>query len=108
MKIVLPLERWKKEEPPERQCECFRDGDSDEEYSDYEDRDPKEEAGKEIAQTERSRKFEAHQTKPKTPNAHLKEIIAARNAKQPSAKKSGHWHQQNRQVHLLVLLRQSC
>ena len=33
-------------------------------------------------------KFEAHQTKPKTSNAHPKEIIAARNAKQPSAKKA--------------------
>ena len=35
MKKVLPLERWKKEEPPER--ECFSDEDSDEEDSDYEE-----------------------------------------------------------------------
>ena len=35
MKKVLPLERWNKEEPPER--ECFSDEDSDEEDSDYEE-----------------------------------------------------------------------
>ena len=35
MKKALPLKRWKKEEPPER--ECFSDEDSDEEDSDYEE-----------------------------------------------------------------------
>ena len=35
MKKSLPLKRWKKEEPPER--ECFSDEDSDEEDSDYEE-----------------------------------------------------------------------
>ena len=35
MKKVLPLERWKKEEPPER--ECFSGEDSDEEDSEYEE-----------------------------------------------------------------------
>ena len=50
--------------------------------------DPKEEAGKTKAWSKRSRKFEAHQTKPKTPNSHPKEISAACNAKQASAKKA--------------------
>ena len=35
MKKVLPLNRWKKEKPPDR--ECFSDEDSDEEDSDYEE-----------------------------------------------------------------------
>ena len=35
MTKVLPLERWKKEEFPER--ECFSDEDSDEDDSNYEE-----------------------------------------------------------------------
>ena len=35
MKKALPLKRWKKEEPPER--ECFSDEDSDEDDSNYEE-----------------------------------------------------------------------
>ena len=35
MKKVLPLNRWKREKPPDR--ECFSDEDSDEEDSDYEE-----------------------------------------------------------------------
>ena len=37
---------------------------------------------------ERIHKFEAHQTKPKTPNSHPKEINAVSNAKQGSSKKT--------------------
>ena len=40
------------------------------------------------AWSKRSRKFEAHQTKPETPDSHTKEITAASNAKQSSAKKA--------------------
>ena len=48
----------------------------------------KEEAGKEKAQSERSRKFEAHQTKPKTSIPCPKENSAAGNTKHPSTNKA--------------------
>ena len=87
MKKVLPLKRWKKKEPPDR--ESFSDEDSDEEDSDYEEIViPKNKQANEKAQRERSLKFETHQTEPKPPNAHPKEISSARNAKQPSAIKA--------------------
>ena len=58
MKKVLPLDRWKKEEPPER--ECFSDEDSDEEDSDYE----------EIVIARRSRQRESSErTKPQVRSA---------------------------------------
>ena len=53
--------------------------------------DPKEEIDKEKARSKRNHKFEARQTKPKTSTSYRKEVIgliAARNAKQASAKKA--------------------
>ena len=92
MKKILPLERWKTEGPPER--ESFSDEDSDEEDSDYE----------EIVISKKKqakRKLTVERTKPqvrsasnqtqnggKTSIAHPKEISAAGNTKQPSAKKA--------------------
>ena len=67
--------------------EAFSDEDSDEEDSDYEEIViPKKKDAK--AWRKRRSKFDTHQTKPKTPNSYPKEISAASNAKQASAKKA--------------------
>ena len=91
MKKVLPLERWKKEKPPER--ECFSDEDSDEEDSDYEEIViPKKKQAKRKLRANEAASSKRIKPIPK-PQMHPKEISAARNAKQSSAKKSSPCHQ---------------
>ena len=92
IKKVLPLKLWKKEEPPE--SECFSDEDSHEDDSDYEEIViPKKRQAK--IKLKASKAASSERIKPiRNPKFMLpKEINAARNAKQSSAKKSGPGHQ---------------
>ena len=91
MTKALTLKRWKKEEPPER--ECFSDEDSDKDDSNYEEIViPKKRQAK--IKLKASKAASSKRIKPiLKPQMHAKEISAARNAKQSSAKKSGPWHQ---------------
>ena len=91
MQKALTLKRWKKEEPPER--ECLSDEDSDEDISNYEGIViPKKRHAKMKLTGSHAASWKRTRPIPK-PQMHPKEISAARNAKQSSAKKSGPWHQ---------------
>ena len=91
MKKALTLKRWKKEEPPER--ECLNDEDSDEDISNYEEIViPKKRQEKIKLKASKAASSKRIKPIPK-PQMHPKEISSARNAKQSSAKKSGPGHQ---------------
>ena len=86
MKKALPLKRWKKEDPPER--ECFSDEDSDEDDSNYEEIViPKKRRAKIKLKASKAASSKRIKVIPK-PQMHPTEISAARNAKQSSAKKA--------------------
>ena len=94
MKKSLPLKRWKKEEPPER--ECFSDEDSDEDDSNYEEIViPKSQKKRQVKiKLKASKVASSKRIKPMPkPQVHPKEISAARNVKESSAKKSVARHQ---------------
>ena len=86
MTKVLPLSRWKKEPPWAGSLQRW--GLGWRRFWIWRNFDPKEEGCEAKAWSKRNRKFEEHQTKPKTPDSHTKEISAASNAKQSSAKKT--------------------
>ena len=81
MKKALPLKRWKKEEPPER--ECFSDEDSDEDDSNYRYEEiviPKKRQAKIKFKASKAASSKRIKPIPK-PQMYPKEISAARNAK---------------------------
>ena len=86
MTKVLPLSRWKKESPWVGSLQRW--GLGWRRFWIRRNFDPKEEGCEAKAWSKRNRKFEEHRTKPNPPYLHTKEISAASNAKQSSAKKT--------------------